>query len=418
MSDIFRKSVMNKFPQLIPTRAPWADEPAVEGEELEELAEEGDNVGDLQPSKIMRAGKLIGQDYSPLSAADYFAQAFQVEPTNSPCTFRAYYTPPVVAEGSKETSLPGPSGLKARQQSNPNGTVLICHHGGGASAMSFATLAREVKNASRGEMGVLASDCRGHGKTMTKGPKEADTDLSHNTLLTDFIALLETVFPSAKESPDLLLLGHSMGAAPVLSAIPILQQKGYTIPGVVILDVVEGTAIESLPLMNSIISKRPKSFKSVVDAIHWHVASKSIRNPESARVSVPHIIVPDKNDFGDRTKVPQVWRTDLMGTEPYWAEWYNGLSKRFLEAKCAKLLVLAGQERLDKELMVGQMQGKFQLEVMKDVGHYLHEDNPAALASTLVTFWRRNTRVLALPPKIGAPHNKSEPIEVKLVGQQ
>ena len=35
-----------------------------------------------------------------------------------------------------------------------------------------------------------------------------------------------------------------MGAAPILSAAPILQQKGYTVPGVVVLDVVEG---ESLP---------------------------------------------------------------------------------------------------------------------------------------------------------------------------
>lgn len=35
-------------------------------------------------------------------------------------------------------------------------------------------------------------------------------------------------------------MGHSMGAAPVLSAAPLLQQKGYKIPGVIVLDVVEG----------------------------------------------------------------------------------------------------------------------------------------------------------------------------------
>lgn len=38
-----------------------------------------------------------------------------------------------------------------------------------------------------------------------------------------------------------------------------------------------------------------------------------------------------------------------------WAEWWSGLSQKFLQAKCARLLVLAGQERLDKDLMVGQM---------------------------------------------------------------
>jgi hypothetical protein len=36
-------------------------------------------------------------------------------------------------------------------------------------------------------------------------------------------------------------------------------------------------------------------------------------------------------------------------------EWYLHLSASFLSARAAKLLVLAGQERLDRELMVGQM---------------------------------------------------------------
>lgn len=36
-------------------------------------------------------------------------------------------------------------------------------------------------------------------------------------------------------------------------------------------------------------------------------------------------------------------------------EWWAGLSQKFLSAKCARLLVLAGQERLDRDLMVGQM---------------------------------------------------------------
>lgn len=31
-----------------------------------------------------------------------------------------------------------------------------------------------------------------------------------------------------------------MGAAPIISAAPLLQQKGYTVAGVGILDVVEG----------------------------------------------------------------------------------------------------------------------------------------------------------------------------------
>lgn len=53
--------------------------------------------------------------------------------------------------------------------------------------------------------------------------------------------------------------------------------------------------------------------------------------------------------------------------------WFTGLSGKFLSARTARLLVLAGAERLDKELMIGQMQGKFQLEVLANVGHMVHE---------------------------------------------
>ena len=53
--------------------------------------------------------------------------------------------------------------------------------------------------------------------------------------------------------------------------------------------------------------------------------------------------------------------------------WFTGLSSKFLSARTARLLVLAGAERLDKELMIGQMQGKFQLVVLAGVGHLLHE---------------------------------------------
>jgi len=53
--------------------------------------------------------------------------------------------------------------------------------------------------------------------------------------------------------------------------------------------------------------------------------------------------------------------------------WFQGLSSHFLAARTARLLVLAGTDRLDKELMIGQMQGKFQMAVVPGVGHMLHE---------------------------------------------
>lgn len=203
-----------------------------------------------------------------------------------------------------------------------------------------------------------------------------------------------------------------MGAAPCIDAAPLLQKEGYTIAGVAALDIVEGTAVESLPLMKNILSKRPATFASVPSAIQWHLDSGSIRNPTSARVSVPSYVVPISAQEKDGK---QRWRTDLLATEPFWLGWYQGLSKRFLSSRCARMLVLAGQERLDNDLIVGQMQGKFQLEVMTDVGHFLHEDDPVALATMLVNFARRNTQILVLPPKIG--QTSAKPVEVKHVGE-
>ncbi|WVF73184.1 hypothetical protein IAT40_008003 [Kwoniella sp. CBS 6097] len=423
MSDVFRKAMSNKLPRLPPTRAPWADEPDLgETEELEEDDEDegGDSLAELG-AMLPPPTKYGGADLSPLSASTFFSQALEVSPPSSPCTFRVYLTPPNPAPAPSTTSTQGSPG--SANGSDNNGTYLVCHHGGGASGLSFAALAREVKSKSSGEMGVLAFDCRGHGKTQTEGSVNHERDLSLPTLLSDFLSLIEHMFPDPKQSPTLMLLGHSMGAAPILSAAPILQSKGYTVPGVVVLDVVEGTAMEALPLMKGIIAQRPSSFRSVIDAIHWHLSSNTIRDTDAARVSVPSFIVPAPGSdpqLGPKGK--QVWRTDLLATEPYWEEWYRGLSARFIAAKCARLLVLAGQERLDKELMVGQMQGKFQLEVMQDTGHYLHEDNPSSLASTLVQFWRRNTRTLVLPPKIGQPGvpglKNSAPAVVRRVGEE
>lgn len=54
-------------------------------------------------------------------------------------------------------------------------------------------------------------------------------------------------------------------------------------------------------------------------------------------------------------------------------DWFTSLSSSFLAVRAARLLVLAGTDRLDKELMIGHMQGKFQMVVVPGVGHMLQE---------------------------------------------
>ena len=120
--------------------------------------------------------------------------------------------------------------------------------------------------------------------------------------------------------------------------------------GFAVLDVVEGSAIEALLHMKTYLASRPSSFASVDQAINWHIRSRTIRDLESAKASVPSLLIPKDDRW--------VWRTDLARTQRWWEEWFTGMSGLFLRGRAAKALVLAGTDRLDKELMVGQMQGR------------------------------------------------------------
>ncbi|KAJ4297162.1 Protein phosphatase methylesterase 1 [Collariella sp. IMI 366227] len=52
-------------------------------------------------------------------------------------------------------------------------------------------------------------------------------------------------------------------------------------------------------------------------------------------------------------------------------------------------------------LTIGQMQGKYALQVFPEAGHFIHEDLPEKTAIALVDFHRRNDRsALVLPPKV------------------
>lgn len=68
-----------------------------------------------------------------------------------------------------------------------------------------------------------------------------------------------------------------------------------------------------------------------------------------------------------------MWRIDLSKSEQYWAGWFENLSSKFLDLYVPKLLLLASIDGLDRALTVGQMQGKFQLQVLARCGHAVHE---------------------------------------------
>ena len=197
--------------------------------------------------------------------------------------------------------------------------------------------------------------------------------------------------------------------------------------------------MDALSSMQSFLRSRPSEFTSVDSAIEWCVRSGQVRNVESARVSMPgqlkHIDTGKcaSNDIGTessstaagggRTQCdaknigchesikeeesgdtesvgpkatptpivsPYTWRIDLSNTEKHWLSWFRGMTNKFLDVPAPKLLILAGVDRLDKNLTIGQMQGKFQMHVLSQAGHAVHEDVPDRVADVLATFMVRN----------------------------
>mmetsp|Transcript_3293 Transcript_3293/g.11942 ORF Transcript_3293/g.11942 Transcript_3293/m.11942 type:complete len:420 (+) Transcript_3293:119-1378(+) len=275
-----------------------------------------------------------------------------------------------------------------------HGPLVVCVHGGGYSALSWALVARHLKSK---EVRVAAFDLRGHG-----GTRAADeADLSMERLAADMVSVFNQIVDRHQEQEregeeplKALLVGHSLGGAVAVRAARTGELRNLC--GLVVIDLVEGTAMAALPYMEGLIKGQPQGFASVRKGVEWCMTSGQCKNMEAACISFPPRIVPANRDSQDDSRHPgavarhaYVWRTPLLPTKPFWREWYEGLSQHFLDCKVPKLLLLAGTDRLDKQLTIAQMQGKFQLCLMPQAGHAIQEDQPQKVADTLYSFLNR-----------------------------
>ncbi|KAK3393008.1 Alpha/Beta hydrolase protein [Podospora didyma] len=353
-----------------------------------------------------------GRSLDPIPWTTYFERELFLKPdddddntTTTTTTYHAYLTSPV-----------------------GNGPLFVTHHGAGSSGLSFAVLSAEIRKRLPAA-GILSLDARGHGCTTTPDEENEVVDLRLDTLATDLFNVIQLTKTAMKwaELPPIILVGHSLGGAVVTELARTSRLGTGTLLGYAVLDVVEGSAMDALQSMQTYLSTRPQGFATLRDGIDWHVRSRTIRNSVSARTSVPALLVdssssssssnnsttskPDgtpREEMEEETgktsnkkEKPWRWRTDLAATQPFWEGWFVGLSKKFLGAKGGKMLLLAGTDRLDTELTIGQMQGKYALQVFPEAGHFIHEDLPEKTAIALVDFYRRNDRsAMVLPPKV------------------
>ena len=270
---------------------------------------------------------------------------------------------------------------------------------GGGVAEEFARRAAENASSVAAAVDVVAMDLRGHGESRGWGARSESQDTSASTFDPDVMA--RDAFETLREFLQLgdggvkrrvVVVGHSMGGAVATRVATLLETSDeststMTLAGLVLIDIVEGSALRALPAMGAMADARPTAFSSLRDAMRWNATrGGGTTNPRSAALSLPSQLRREDAEDGRRR---YVWRTDVRATAPFWRAWYEGLSRKFLAVRAAKLLILAGNDRLDTELTVAQMQGKFQLALLPKTGHAVHEDSPEETATAIENFFAR-----------------------------
>jgi len=260
-------------------------------------------------------------------------------------------------------------------------------HGAGQTQCTFAATFMHLKKLlgqnNLFDLNIVSMDLRGHGLSSTCDDFNLDKDI----LVNDVINVLTSLTSGHSESHFIYLVGHSMGGAIACWIAQQLIQSSNSklkVEGLYVMDIVEELALESLEHSYSMISKRPTNFPSLDDAIAWSLSAGYIQNGESATYSVPAQLNENNGTY--------TWKTDLTKTFSHWKGWFEGMSELFVKLKLInKVILLAGTDRLDKTMMIGQMQGKFKLVVFSQVklGHFVHEDAPEKTACSLYNFFAR-----------------------------
>ena len=114
---------------------------------------------------------------------------------------------------------------------------------------------------------LIAYDIKGHGYS-----KETENleDMSIQSLVNEGLEVLDQIVDKYPDH-NIVMLGHSLGGSICVRATELALHKAYKsrIQGMIIIDVVEGTALEALPFMTAILDNRPKGFKTLNSAIEW-----------------------------------------------------------------------------------------------------------------------------------------------------
>jgi protein phosphatase methylesterase 1 len=389
-------------------------------------ASEDADVRDRSTADASTSERAVAAALEPVAWDAYFDEKLDVRGESDADVFRVYARRGGERVGRRSDRLHDATATETDASRSAAGekrteTVVLFAHGCAYTALSWATTIANLATRLDSSVVLAAFDARHHGATRVS-PREKindgvddetsgdDVDVSAERLARDVASVARAVVghfsrsqTGTKENgsmdsegrnrnrpPKLVLVGHSMGGAAVARAAATIGDdtnsatRDFDLRGVVVVDVVEGSAMAALRDAEFSLARRPSSFATPADAVAWFVRSGLTTNLESARVSAPSQI----RSSNDRW----VWIADARRTAPHWRGWFEGLSRLFLSLKCAKLLIVADTDRLDTELTIAQMQGKFQTVLVPNATHAVHEDQPSVAADAVAGFVARYAR--------------------------
>jgi len=172
-------------------------------------------------------------------------------------------------------------------------SLIFLMHGGGASSYTWAPIVSGLRKHAY----VAAFDARGHGHSISSN----EANISVEVLIQDAMNVLERIVRYVKEDAkseekvSVAMVGHSFGGAIAAKVTAkFTSSKSMELKCLVLIDICEGTAMNSLGHTKVFLQRRPSHFRTEQDAVNWSLNKGTLRNRSSAAMSVPDTLVHEK----------------------------------------------------------------------------------------------------------------------------